>query len=541
MTKKHNILKELRNSNDPAVMSLVDKLLEIEADNARQAEEIKAKDAARRRADRYHIKTLKDERKKLQNDLFGTSSEKYTTDSELNLEIDGDDDSETANIPPLPMARPTRKPRGRRGRQKTTLPTNLDRVERFIPLGYDNCQKCGGDFRPIKPRRVETLAAKSTPYYVKVDSYEKACCRKCRKFAQAKALPRLFPGQCTDNSVTATTIVGKFADVAPLNRQSRIARRSDVTRDRATLSRQVIGAAGAVKEIVRLMHVDLLDSHKLHMDETRAPLLVPGLRKRKLCYTFVVTRDDEPWLGNRPAASVFFFAPSRHGKHAERYLTGFSGVLQTDAFGGYNRLTRKSRPDGSLLLAYCMAHMRRKFVDVTKTKKSETADEAIAYVARLYAIEKRIRHTAPDHRESIRQLEAVPIWGEFIHWLERKQSELSTKSRLGEAIAYALKHQERLSYYLSDGRVEIDNNSVERTIRLWALVRRVSLFAGSEAGGHAWATMASIVDTCDRNQVDPHGYLLWVFDHMSRNFPMSQYGELLPWNAPAELRLNLKN
>ncbi len=287
-----------------------------------------------------------------------------------------------------------------------------------------------------------------------------------------------------------------------------------------------------LRPVYEALIADLKSGTKLFMDETTMPLLVPGLGKTKTCYAWAMCRDDRRCNGNLPPAVVFNFALSRAGEHAENFLTGFHGILQVDAYGGYNRLTRADRPGGPLTLAYCWAHVRRKFRDVSNSTKSDAARKIQKMIGLLYRIERRLKSQPAVVRQSVRAAESAPIIDELFRYLEQLSAQIPMKGSLGEAITYTLKLRDGLRVFLSDGRVEIDSNAVENTIRPLALLRKNALFAGSEFGGEAWAIMCSLIGSCKLNGVEPHAYLTWVFEQIAAKLPRSRYDKLLPWNCP---------
>ena len=271
------------------------------------------------------------------------------------------------------------------------------------------------------------------------------------------------------------------------------------------------------------------------MDETRAPVLDPGARNTKTGYFWALARDDRPWGGTAPPGVVFTYATGRGGQHAERILQGFGGILQVDGYAGYNRLIATDRIGPGLQLAYCWAHARRKLIEITRTGPAPIAAEGVAHIRDLYAIEAEIRGSDPATRLAIRQERSVPILARIDDWLAYHRARASAKSPLGEALAYIAKYRDGLGRFLTDGRVEIDNNTVERTIRPIALNRKNALFAGHDAGAENWAVIASLIETCKMNGVDPQAWLANTLTSIVNGHKQSQIDELLPWNYPAKV------
>ena len=242
---------------------------------------------------------------------------------------------------------------------------------------------------------------------------------------------------------------------------------------------------------------DLKRSTKLFMDETRAPVLDPGARKTKTGYFRALARDDRPWGGSSPPGVVFTHASGRGGQHAERILQGFGGILQvlshglhanhcraTDGHAGYNRLIAADRVGPGIQLAHCWAHARRKLIEITRTGPAPIADEGVALIRDLYAIEADIRGSDPAARLAARQNRSAPILTRIDDWLIHHRARASAKSPLGEALAYIAKYRDGLGRFLTDGRVEVDNNTVERTIR--PIAKRGSLCCPSSSICKHW-------------------------------------------------------
>lgn len=324
--------------------------------------------------------------------------------------------------------------------------------------------------------------------------------------------------------------VWRKARSAHLYRQAQIYSRQGVDLDRSTLADWVGRAAFELRPVHDALMADLKRSTKLFMDETRAPVLDPGARKTKTGYFWALARDDRPWGGTAPPGVVFTYASGRGGQHAERILQGFGGILQVDGYAGYNRLIAADRIGPGIHLAYCWAHARRKLIEITRTGPAPIAEEGVALIRDLYAIEAEIRGSDPATRLAIRQDRSAPILARLDDWLAHHRARASAKSPLGEALAYIAKYRDGLGRFLTDGRVEIDNNTVERTIRPIALNRKNALFAGHDAGAENWAVIASLIETCKMNSVDPHAWMSAALTAIVQGHKQSQIDYLLPWN-----------
>lgn len=201
-----------------------------------------------------------------------------------------------------------------------------------------------------------------------------------------------------------------------------------------------------------------------------------------------------------------------------------------DGHAGYNRLIAPERVGPDIRLAYCWAHARRKLVEITRNGSAPIADYGVKRIGELYRIEAELRGLDPEVRLAGRQERSAPLVTDMQTWLIHHRARVATKSPLGEALAYIAKYWDGLKLFLADGRIEMDNNSVERTIRPIALNRKNALFAGHDAGAENWATIAPLIETCKLNAVDPLAYLTATLTAIVNGHKQSRIGELLPWN-----------
>jgi hypothetical protein len=336
-------------------------------------------------------------------------------------------------------------------------------------------------------------------------------------------------------ATVAQVLVSKYADHLPLYRQAQIYSRQGIDLDRSTLADWVGRAGFELRPLHAALLADLKRSTKLFMDETRAPVLDPGARKTKTGYFWALARDDRAWGGAEPPGVAFTYAPGRGGHHADRILHDFSGILQVDGYAGYNRLIAPDRTGPGVQLAYCWAHARRKLIEITRIGPAPIAEEGLALIRALYASEADIRGCDPAARLAARQERAAPILARLDAWLQHHRPRASAKSPLGEALAYIAKYRDGLGRFLTDGRVEIDNNAVERSIRPIALNRKNALFAGHDTGAENWAVIASLIETCKMNGIDPQAWLTATLTAIVKGHKQSQIDDLLPWNYAAKV------
>ncbi|EEE35064.1 transposase IS66 [Rhodobacteraceae bacterium KLH11] len=467
--------------------------------------------------------------------LFGRKSEKVDPDQfELALE-----DIETgiaqieAEGETNPLVTPTRTSAPRQS-NRGSLPKHLPRIEEVIEPDSTICG-CGSERHVIGEDISERLDIVPAQFRVIVTRRPKYACRSCEEgIVQAPAPAHLIPGGMPTEAAIAHVIVSKYADHTPLYRQAQIYARQGIVLDRSTLAAWVGRAAFELRPVYDALMADLKRSTKLFMDETVAPVLDPGRKKTKTGYFWALARDDRPWSGDDPPGVAFTYAPGRAGEYAKQILEGFNGTLQVDGYAGYNRLLK--RQEGSIRLAHCWAHARRKLFDVAKAgKATPIADEGIAQIQALYRIEKEIRGQSPATRNAVRQERSKPTIDQMEFWLRETRSRVSAKSPIGEALSYIAKHWEGLTMFLDDGRVELDSNSVERTIRPIALNRKNALFAGHDVGAQNWAILASMIETCKLNGIDPHAWLTQTLTAIARGHKQSQINDLLPWNHSAQV------
>ena len=438
----------------------------------------------------------------------------------------------------------TKKRRASRNENLDHLPHEEIVIE---PEGGTTCQCCKGELHKIGEDRTKRLDKMPAKLRVLVEVRPKYGCRTCERtgaddvagIVQAPAPAHLIEGGLPTEALVADVIVSKHADHQPLYRQSQIWARSGVKIERSTLAQWV--GTGAFELLP--LHDHLLDSMKsspkLFCDETRCPVLDPGRGKTKSGFMWALARDDRPWGGSDPPAVVYNYAPGRGAEHAVKLLAGFSGILQVDGYAAYKQLALPSRNNNSVIvLAYCWSHLRRKFYELYVGGNAPIATAALARIKLLYEIEEEVRGLSPEVRRAIRQARAKPLIEAMKPWFEECLAQVSKGSKLGEALAYGLNHWDGLCRYLDmpeacfqhDGRIEIDSNTVERSIRGLALTRKNALFAGHDKGAEGWATCASLIETCKLNGVDP---LAWMTDVLTKlvncSVPMSRIDELMPW------------
>lgn len=473
------------------------------------------------------IEQLKLQLAKLKRMQFGRKSEKIDRKIELietrleDLIAEEGEAEERQSVPAVARQKSVRQP----------LPEHLPREERVLEPAEQECPECGGNLKPLGEDVSEQLEIIDAAFKVIRHVRRKKACACCDCIVQAPAPSRTIERGIAGPGLLAHIAVSKFADHQPLYRQSVISARQGVELDRSTMARWM-GICGAlVHPLVEALHRYVLATRKVHTDDTPMPVLSPGNGQTKTGRLWVYVRDDRN-AGSVAAPAVWFaYSPNRQGLHPKAHLAGFSGVLQADAFPGYDKVFA----DGCVKEAACMAHARRKIHDLHARKATPTTTEALRRIGELYAIEAQIRGQPPDARQRIRQQQSRPLLDSLEVWLRDRLLTLSTQSDTTKAINYMLNQWQALVYYCDDGLAEIDNNIAENALRGCCLGRKNFLFLGADSGGERAAAMYSLIGSARMNGLDPEAYLRHVFTYIA-DHPINRIDELLPWNVAHLLR-----
>jgi transposase len=446
------------------------------------------------------------------------------------IEAAGQADNE-AKAPAERKARAAQR-RANRG----ALPAHLPRIETLVDVASIICPGCSGALHRIGEDIAERLDIVPAQFRVLVVRRPKYACRRCEDVVvQAAAPARLIEGGLPTEATVAQVLVSKYADHLPLYRQAQIYARQGVNLDRSTLADWVGRAAFLLRPIYERLLDRLRTSPKLFADETTAPVLDPGRGRTKTGQLFTYARDDRSWGSTDPPIVAYVYAPDRKAVRPIAHLAGFSGVLQVDGYAGYKVLAER----GGVQLAFCWSHVRRHFYELAQGGAAPIASEALARIAALYRIEGEIRGRSAEERHVVRQQRSRPLVEALQPWLREKLSLISQKTKLADAIRYALSRWAGLCLFLDDGRVEIDNNVVERAIRPIALTRKNALFAGSDGGAEHWAVIASLIESCKFLGVEPHSYLTDVISRIVNGHPQTRLDELMPWAYPLTPQLQV--
>jgi transposase len=439
--------------------------------------------------------------------------------------------AKTTTVATFSRKRPARQP----------FPAHLSR-ERVIVPGPAACECCGGTrLRKLGETVTETLEVIPRQWKVIQHVREKMTCRDCEKISEPPAPFHVTPRGWAGPNLIAMLLFEKFGQHQPLNRQAERYTREGVPLSLSTLADQVGAGCTALEPLLRRIEAHVFAAERLHGDDTTVPVLAKGKTITGRCWVYV--RDDRPFGGRAPPAAMFYYSRDRRGEHAEAHLARWSGLLQADAYSGYNQLYVTGRVPGPILEAACWAHARRPFfaladIEASARRKAEgklpapvspLALEAVRRIDRLFEIERTINGRTVEERRAVRQELSAPLVTELEAWMREERPKLPRGSNVAKAMDYMLKRWPAFTRFLDDGRVCLSNNAAERGLRGIALGRKSWLFAGSDRGGQRAAAMYSLIVTAKMNDIDPQA---WLADVLARiaGHPAHRLDELLPWN-----------
>lgn len=471
--------------------------------------------------------------------LFGSRSEKARIVLDEQGCLDLGDLSSTPPTPPAANDDPAPKARRKARRNIGALPKHLPRVTELIEPASTQCPCCEGAMHKIGETETEALDIVPAILRVIVTVRPKYGCRACEgAIVQAPAPRRMIEGSMVTTSFIAWVVSQRFAWYLPFYRQAQMLSGHGLQIDRSTLSRMIKSAAWWLESLFdRQFHIIHSYRH-IFVDETRIPVLEPGRGKVRIDQFWAHGIDDRPWNGPAPPGVCYVHAGSRSKLEIAEQLRSYEGVLQVDGYGAYKHLAEPGREAGPIQLAFCLAHLRRRFVDLHKSTKSPLTAQFIKLLGEIYRIEADIRGTSAEHRLAVRQERSRQVMEKLKALCDETLPRLSAKSTLAEHIRYAHDHWHGLILFLEDGRIEVDNNMIERQMRPIAIGRRNSLFAGNEGGARSWAILASLLQTAKLNGLDP---FTWLNDVLTRivsgEVKNNDLDQLLAWNwmpaAPA--------
>jgi transposase len=500
---------------------------------------------ANARAEAALIAYYKLEIEKLRRQLYGTRSERQVRlleqmELELEeLEVMATEDelaaekaaARTQTVKSFQRKRPARKP----------FPVHLPR-ERVVVPALESCPCCGSTkLSTLGEDITETLEVVPRQWKVIQTVREKFSCRECETIAQPPAPFHVTPRGFAGPNLLAMILFEKFGQHQPLNRQSDRYRREGIDLSVSTLADQVGTCTTILQPLHALIERHVLAAERLHGDDTTVPILAKGKTIKGHIWTYV--RDDRPFGGRAPPAALYYASRDRRHEHPARHLHGFTGILQADAYSGYNELYDPSRPQGAITSALCWSHARRQFfelADIAANARRGTnaaaispiALEAVKRIDALFDIERSINGQSAEERLRMRREQSAALLAALEAWLREQRSRLSRSSSVAEPIDYMLRRWDRFARFIDDGRICLTNNAAERALRGFALGRKSWLFAGSERGADRAAAIATLIMTAKFNDVDPQAWLADVLARIAEH-PVSKLGDLLPWNWAA--------
>ena len=439
--------------------------------------------------------------------------------------------AKTSEVAAFDRKRPSRKP----------FPEHLPRERVVIPAPC-LCPSCGGArLSKLGEDVTETLEVIPRQWKVIQTVREKFSCRDCETITQPPAPFHVVPRGWAGPSFLAMLLFEKYGQHQPLNRQAERFAREGVALSTSTLADQVGAAAFALMPLYRRIETHVLDATRIHGDDTTVPVMAKG--KTDTARLWVYVRDDRPFAGCDPPAALFHYSRDRRGEHPRAHLASWAGILQADAYGGYNELYAPGRQPAPVIEAGCFAHARRKFFELAdvegaarrRSRGEHTgmiypiALEAVQRLDALFEIERGINGKTAAERVALRQERSAPLMADLHAWLTAQLAKLSRSHDLAKAIGYMLRRWDALTRFLDDGRICITNNAAERALRCVPLGRKAWLFCGSDRGGQRAAVLYTLIQTARLNDVDPQA---WLADVLARiaGHPAHRIDELLPWN-----------
>jgi transposase len=512
---------------------------------ADDAEARLANAAARQSANEALIAHLKLQIAKLKREQYGASAERsrrLLEQMELqleDLEADASEDdlaaeaaaARSTSVTAFERRRPARKP----------FPEHLPR-ERVVVPAPCSCPTCGsGRLAKLGEDVTETLEVIPRSWKVVQTVREKFSCRECETITQPPAPFHVVPRGWAGPSFLATLLFEKYGQHQPLNRQAERFAREGVPLSTSTLADQVGAASAALLPLYQRIEAHVLAAERLHGDDTTVPVLAKNKTDTARLWTYV--RDDRPFAGSDPPAALFHYSRDRRGEHPRAHLASWAGILQADAYGGYNELYAAGRQPAPVLEAGCFAHARRKFFELaditTAARRKSRGDraaliypialEAVQRLDALFDLERAINGQPAAERVAMRQQHSRSLMDELHVWLTAQLAKLSRSHDLAKACQYMLRRWDAFTRFLEDGRICLTNNAAERALRCVPLGRKAWLFCGSDRGGQRAAILYTLIQTAKLNDVDPQA---WLADVLARiaDHPASRLDELLPWN-----------
>ena len=469
---------------------------------------------------------------KLKHQLAGQNRHRFGVRSEsldqLNLIFQEDEKITEAAEEQAKPVQPATEDKSPRQHSRKPLPDHLDRHDEVLSPG-DDCTRCGGKLKTLGEDVTEELEYVPGRFVVNRIVRPRKACAGCEAIVQSPLPSRPIERGRPGPGLLAHVLVSKYADHLPLYRQSQIYAREGIDLDRSTMADWVGRSTALLEPLADEIGRIVRRGNALFADDTPVKMQAPGQKKTKTARVWTYVRDERHWSGSSPPCAWYQFTIDRKGEHPVSHLAGYRGWVHADGYSGFNGLFGHDKADEMA----CMAHVRRKFVDVFASQGNAIAEEAIRQIAELYAVEKEARGKSPDARVALRQARAKPAFDDLEAWLHAQLPKISGKSPLAQAIRYALGRMPKARPYLENGQLELDNNTAERAVKPVAIGRKNWMFAGSEGGGKAMAIAFTLIETAKLNDVDPQAWLTWVLAQIA-DHKITRLDELLPWRYAAK-------
>ncbi len=468
---------------------------------------------------------------KLRHAQFGASSErgrKLLDQLELQLEevqaACAEDDA-ALDTDADAAGQPARRP-ARRKPMRGPLPAHLPR-ERVVIPAPTACPCCQGKLSKLGEDVTETLEMVPRHWKVVQTVRERFACRTCEAVTQPPAPFHPIARGRAGPELLATILEAKFGQHLPLNRQSETFAREGIELDVSTMADWVGACTATLAPLVTLIRAHVLAGARIHGDDTTVPVLARGKTSIGRLWTYV--RDDRPFGGPAPPAAVFHYSPDRRGEHPQKHLLAYAGILQADAYAGFQDLYHPGRKPGPVTEAGCWAHGRRKLFELAQLARAPLAAEAVRRIDAIFDAERTINGLPADQRLAVRQKHIAPLVAGLETWMRAARAKMSRHADVAKAMDYMLKRWDTFARFTTDGRICLSNNAAERALRGVALGRKSWLFCGSDRGGDRAAAMYSLIVTAKLNGTDPRAWLADVLRRIN-DHPASRLHELLPWN-----------
>lgn len=447
--------------------------------------------------------------------------------------IDEDADSNRKNPPQQDKGSTSSE--SRRGRPK--LPKDLPRehVVVDIPDSDKVCTCCQSELCKMGESTSEKLVYLPAKLYVEVTQRPKYVCRQCDKqgekntVAMASPLPSIIPKSFATPSLLAQIITNKYYYALPLYRQESLFGQSGIKLSRKTMSQWILKCAEKLEPLIVLLKETLLAQEVLFADETTLTVLNDE-RKKSYIWLYGCGRD-QGGDAQSPGIVLFDYQDGSRGHHCPAsYLSNYGGYLHVDGYEAYEKTEAK--------LVGCWAHARRKFIEAEQSQpkgkqgKGGKIQWAITWFQKLYRIEKEIKDKSEAERYQERQSKTRPLLKAFKAWLDKSVTQVPPKSKLGAAIHYCLNQWEKLRRVVDDGRLSLDNNRAERSVRPFTVGRNNWLFSNTHNGARASAVLYSLIETAKANDCEPYDYLEYVLRELPKLKCDDDHRHLLPWNMP---------